>query len=491
MKLKLIALLLVFSPLLVLAQDEPALVKDFYKGIHAIPTSFVLNDHVNIMQVGIDDESFDVTAVDDHMQVLWRTTLSGYVISTSKFKDKILAVTATEYSKVKQNNNTFKGYIIDPANGKVLVEKVIFDGPQDYVSFPYVFTGDNGEIFKFAVRQSSFERRLHVGVAFISMNGYLKQFHETRDLDVIDFNEKLEPVFKIKPAITSGTFIQMNSNNRGDLFIGWYNNGSFDMVKYDSGKNTPSAPLATNVILDKDFLDSFGTDIFITPSKTNAGVIYYALTFKNPDKQTELGVGKLDFASGKKQYINEIFTKDHAKELKKGFVPINKKMDSPDLGPLRSLNVRMFREMNNHIVLSLTSTSSTTGMYGLWESEFNILLNNYDTDLNLKSQQIIPTSYTVPNRHLPIGYHNDKNKLYIVSNDKRGMTTLNGAICTIDLSTGQCERMDWLSKKKLGNSEMAASSSILWFGNSFVVPYLDMKGFSGSKYDITLQQNSY
>ena len=71
------------------------------------------------------------------------------------------------------------------------------------------------------------------------------------------------------------------------------------------------------------------------------------------------------------------------------------------------------------------------------------------------------------------------------------MTTLNGTISVIDLSTGQCERMDWLSKKKLGNSDMAGSSAVLWFKNSFVVPYLDMRGFSGNKYDITLQQNSY
>lgn len=219
--------------------------------------------------------------------------------------------------------------------------------------------------------------------------------------------------------------------------------------------------------------------------------MYYSFTFKNPDKETELGIGKLDFATGKKQYINEIFTKDHAKAVKKAYVVVNKKMDSPDLGPVKALRVRSLGEIENHLIISLTSTSSSTGMNGNWESEYSIILNSYDTDLNLKYQQLIPTNYTVPNRHLPTGYYHDKNKLYIISNDKTGMTTIDAAYTVIDMTTGQCDKIYWLSKKKIGNSHAAASASVLWFKDSYVVPYLDLKGFSGNKYDITLQQNSY
>ncbi|HZX58325.1 MAG TPA: hypothetical protein VFE54_06355, partial [Mucilaginibacter sp.] len=210
------------------------------------------------------------------------------------------------------------------------------------------------------------------------------------------------------------------------------------------------------------------------------------------DKETELGIGKLDFSTGKKQYANEIFTKDHVKGIKKSYVPVNKKMDSPDLGPIKALNIRSFGETDGRVVVSLTSTSYSSGMNGgTWDSEFNILLNCYDTDLNLKFQQLIPTTYTVPERHLPIGYYFDKNKLYILSNDKQGMTTLYATYSVIDLTTGKCDKMYWLSKKKISNSNCAASSSILWFADSYVVPYLDMRGFSGGKYDIILQQNNY
>ena len=94
---------LLLIPCVVLAQDEnPPLVKDFYKGVRAIPQSLVLNDHVNVMQFNLDDKNFDIVAVDEEMQVLWTTSLEGYVIATRKFKDKILVVASTEYGTVKK-----------------------------------------------------------------------------------------------------------------------------------------------------------------------------------------------------------------------------------------------------------------------------------------------------------------------------------------------------------------------------------------------------
>lgn len=496
MKKILVFCLLAFSSLFVSAQDNPVLSKDFYKGIRSVPLTFVLNDHINIMGLNLDDENFDIASVNDQMQIVWKITLKGYILSTARFKDKILAVACTNFSMSKRNNNTYKGYLIDPSNGKVLVEKIIFDGPQDNLTFPYVFTAD-GDFFKFAVRQSGFARKMHVAMpgmfSLISANSYIKEIHETKDLDVIDFNDKLEPIYKFKPVITEGTFLGLTCNNHNDLFIDWYNNGKMDIVKYEAGKDKPSRKITSNVVVDKDILDNFADeDIDITASKKNSNIIYSALVFKNADKEIELGIEKLDFATGQKKYTNEILTKDHIKGIKKSYVTVNKKMDSPDLGPVKTLSVRALKEIDDHLIVALSSTSSSTGMSGgIWISEYNILINSYDTDLNLKFQQLVPTTYTVPERHLPLGFYHDKNKLYVISNDKTGMTTINGTYSVFDLTTGQCDKMVLLSKKGIGNAHAAASASVLWFKNSFVVSYLDLKGFSGKKYDITLQQNSY
>jgi len=499
MKRNLFICLLALLPFIAVAQEEaPPLVKDFYEGTHTIPKSFVFNEHLNIMQFSPDNENSDIVAVNDNMQSVWKTSLAGHVISTSKFKGKILVVASTEFSNIKSTNNTYKGYLLDPSNGKVLVEKIIFDGAPGYLTFPYVFTGENGEIFKLVLRQSGFERRLHVAMpsllGIISMNSYHKQFHETKQLDAIDFNEKLEPVTKIKPVINEGVFLNLTSNNHGDLFVNWFDNGSMNMVKYDAGSDKPSKKIAASVTLDDDLLDGFdNNDIAMTASKQNNNLLYYTLVFKNQDKEMELGIGKVDFSTGKAQYVNEILTKDHLKAIKKAYVPVNKKMDSPDLGPVKALKVREFDEVGDHLIVALTSTSSAASSIGsgTWQSEYNILINSYDMDLNQKYQKLIPTAYSVPERHLPLGFYHDKSKLYVISNDKSGMTTLNGTYSVFDLATGQCEKMYWLSKKKIGNSHAAGSSSVLWFKDGFVVPYLDLRGISGNRYDITLQQNAY
>jgi hypothetical protein len=191
--------------------------------------------------------------------------------------------------------------------------------------------------------------------------------------------------------------------------------------------------------------------------------------------------------------VSEVFSKDHVKEIKKSFVPVNKKLNSVDLGSLKGLNVRSFYQKDGKLMVALTSTSfsSSTIGSGTWVNENNILINCYDPDLKFKFQQVIPTAYAVPERRLPVGFHFDKDKLYVLSNDKTGMTAESATYSCIDLASGKCEKMYWLSKKKIGNADAAGGGSVLWFANSFVVPYLDLRGFSGGKYDITLQQNSY
>ncbi|MEO6850780.1 MAG: hypothetical protein ABI166_09115 [Mucilaginibacter sp.] len=495
MKQKLLTCLLFILPFLAIAQDEaPPLITDFYQGAKEMPESFILNDHVNIMEFKNDNEDYNIIAVDDQMQTLWNTPIQGDVISASKFKDKVLIVTSTEFSKIKSNNNTFKAYLLDPANGKVLIEKVIFDGPQDYLVFPFVFTGD-GNIFKFAVRQSSFERRLHVGLpglfALISLDRYYKELRDTKDFDVIDFDEHLEPITKIKPVKNVGTFLDMTANNHGDLFINWFNDGNMNIVKYEAGKGTPASQLSCAVTIDEGVLHNFENHILISPSKKNYNVLYYALMFKNSDKEMELGIGKLDYSTGKSVYANELLTKDNIKELKKSFVPVNKKMDSPDLGYIKGMNVRTLTEVGDRVIVTITSRSTVSGNYSVSELEYNILINAYDTDLKLKYQQLVPTSYACLNRLLPMGYYHDSDKFYVLSNDKHGINTFRGTYSVFNLETGECEKMYWLTKKYIANYDLVGGSSALWFKNSFVVPYLHVKGMAGAKFDVTLQQNSY
>ncbi|HEY9001450.1 MAG TPA: hypothetical protein VIM89_08855 [Mucilaginibacter sp.] len=497
MKRQALAILLFFSPFLSFAQQEGPVVKEFYKSTRNIPATFVFNDQENIMTVNNDSENFDVIAVNDEMQQIWKTSLKGYIHVVKKLNDKILAIASTDFSSAKRYNNTFKGFLIDPASGKVLLEKVLYDGQQDYLTSPYFFTGE-GNFLKLAIRTTTIERRMHVAMpgmlSVISFNGYYKQYHQTTSLDVLDFNEKLEPVYKFKAAVPADeTFLGMASNNQGDLFVNWFGKDKIDFVKYDAGKDKPLKSISGSIVLDDDILKNLAEDMIdLAPSKKNSNVLYYSIAFRNPDKERELGIGKIDFSTGKNDYANEVFTKSHVKDIKKDFVPLNKKLGSPDLGGIKELGVRKLMEVDDHVIVilsSFSSQSSTIGS-GQWIIESNLLLNDYDSNLHLRSQQLIPSEYSVPNMPLPVGYYHKDNKLYVITNDKHGFTTLNAFVCIYNLSSNKFESMNWIPKKKIGSSEIAATSSVMWFKDSFLMPYLDVHMMSG-KFEVNLQKNSY
>jgi hypothetical protein len=335
------------------------------------------------------------------------------------------------------------------------------------------------------------ERKLHVVIPIVSLltPSYSKQYNETKSLDVIDFNEQLEAVNKFSPEINSGDFISWKCNNQGDLFIGWFNGTSLDFVKYKAGKNSPAGKISSEATFKKESKDlSPRGYIYIEPAKKAGDVLYYSLMYKNPaSKEMELGIGKLDFSDGKKQFVTEVFSKNHIKSLEKAFVPVNKKMDKPDLKEAKNLGIKEIREDNGRLVIALTATRFVDG----WGEEGSTLLNGYDGELNLKFQQFIPAGYTFPHRLLSSSYHFSNNKLSVVSNDKRGQVTVFATYAVLDLTSGQWDKMIWLSKKKISNSEFVGGESVLWYGNNFIVPYLDTRtGITNVKYDITLQQNS-
>jgi hypothetical protein len=498
MKRQIFAILLLLSPFFSFAQLEGPVVKDFYKATRNIPSTFILNDKVNIITVNDDFENFDVIAVNDQMEQLWKTSFKGYIHKVAKFNDKILVVASTEYSSAKQYNNTYKGFLIEPSTGKVLIEKILFDGTQNYLMSPYVFTGE-GKFLKLALRITALERRMHVTApgmfSLLSFNGYYKEFHQTSSLDVIDFNEKLEPVYKFKVTTPADeTFLGMGCNNQGDLFINWFSKGNLDFVKYDAGADKPSKSVKSNIVLDNDeIIKNLSSDLIeLTPSKKNGNILFYSIAFKNQDKERELAIGKIDFSNGKTNYANEIFTKSNVKDIKKNFVPLSKKLGSPDLGAIKGLDIRKLIEVDDHVIVTLSSLSTQSSSIGSgqWVTESNILLNDYDSNLQLRSQQLIPAEYSVPNMALPTGYYHKDNKLYIITNDKHGFTTLNALVSIYDLTTNKFESMTWIPKKKIGSSEIAASSSIMWFKDSFVLPYLDVHMMSG-KFEVSLQKNNY
>ncbi|MBD1364173.1 hypothetical protein IDJ77_10165 [Mucilaginibacter sp. ZT4R22] len=493
-KTLLITVLTLFTTIAVLAQnDDPLIMEDFAKGIKGSNT-FAFNDHLNVMQVTTDDDKFDLVAVNDKLEIVWRTSLAGYGIKTDKFQNKIVALASSDHSFFKGTTNTFLAYVIDPANGKVLAEKVVYKSTNDLVEFPQMYTGD-GAFFKLAVRQSGFARKIHVGIPIYSlftMNSYTREYNETRNLQVIEYNDKLDSISAFKPVISNGTFISLAWNKHADMFIGWLNGPTIEVYKYDAGKTKPSNMLTADVVFkeDKSIIPS---EHFMLKPSDNSNVLYYSMIYVNEDKDGELGIGKLDFATNKKLYVAQALDKATLKAIKKSFVPVNKKIDDVDMGYGKGMKLLYMDELDGKVVTAIASHSTRASAIsnGVFMIENSILINAYDQNLALKFQNVLPTGYIYPSRHLKTSFHFNKNKLYMVSNAKTGMTTLSGLFSILDIGNGQWDKMEYLSKKHISNSDYSDGSSVLWFSNNFIVPYLSPKMFSATKTDVTLQLNNY
>lgn len=495
-KALLIYLIILFSPLLASAQNEPQVIEDFIKDVKTSNT-FAFNDHLNIMQVSMDDENFDLIAVNDKMQVLWRTSLAGYGIKTDKLKGKIIALASADHSTMKGTNNTFVAYVVDPANGKVLANKTVYKSSDEYIEYPQMYTGE-GAFFKLAVRQTTYKRKLHLAgpaMSIFTTGDYMRKgLDATRAFKVVEYDDKLDSVKVFNLAISSGTFVSLAWNNHADMFISWLNGPSIEIYKYDADKTTPSNQLTVPVTF-KTRGDAVVSEYLYLKPAENRDELYYSIVYSNQNKDSELGIGKLNFLTGKKTYVVQILNGTNLKALKKAFIPINKDLDNIDFGDTRLMVVKYMNEISGRLIVAVASDYSeamgtaNSVSVNYYRREGALLINGFDQDLQLKYQQLLPANSSYPDFWLQTGYHVNKNKLYIVANKKRGSSSPFGVYGVFDITAGKWDKMERLSKKNLDSRSYSAGESILWFTNNFIVPYYSPKMFS-TKSDLSLQLNN-
>lgn len=477
-------LLIFLLPFASFAQDKnPPIFEDFAKGVKDCNT-FAFNDHLNVMQLTTDNDKFDLVAVNDKMQTVWKTSLAGYGIGIDKFKDKIVALVATDHSMLKGTNNIYRAYMVEPQTGKIISDKIVYQSGVDYMEMPQMYTG-NGDIFKLAVRQSAMKRTGTFGdylVTSLTLGANIDT-KGTRAIKVIDYNEKLDSVSAFKVPMSNGYFMSLAWNKSGDMFISWLNGPSIEIYKYDAGKTSPSNQMTVPVSLRSK--SAFTTNLIHLQPAADRNVLYYALMYLNGDKDPELGVGKLDFAKGAKGYVTQVLNKSNLKALKKGFVPPNKDFDDVDFGMIDGMGIRFIEEFDGKLMIATASEVSSSGV----KYQDNVLLNCYDANLNLSFQQILPTNIICVDSWPPIGYRSDGHRLRIVTNTKKGMASLQGVYAVMDMRTGKWERMEHLSKKHISDKDFIDGSTVLWFGDNFIAPYFTPRGTFKAKHDVTLQLN--
>jgi hypothetical protein len=466
-------------PFFVLAQNEPPVYKNFSKEIRGIYHSYKLNDHTNVVQIVLNDESFELVAIDDKMQVLWRTSLKGFAAGLGVLHGQIFATASSAYSDSKGLISPYTCFLVDGKTGKVIFQKVIYESKGETQEIAGIYSDEDASNITFIIRQT--------GTSQSSSPFKKNKYDETKDLTLVNLNNKLETIV-LKPKIPDGTFLNMIYNNKGDLFIvTGQKDKTIKVVRYEAGKTEPSAPIIQDIDLHSAS-DIENQPFHLYASKTDRNTIYLALVHKNPDRDNELTVGKIDFNSHAGQITNEVFNSSHIKSIEKSYVAFDKEFDKPDIGGSKfGVNIRHFEEYNGTLLVTLSDQFYTTvgnGISQVFERAF--VINGYDLNLKQKFQQLLPVEY---NYDFPItpGYYIANNSLYIVTNSNIHGFKLTPIMAQLDLNTG-----NWVKIQKLAiNKGRVTDHNVFWFKDSFIVPYMKLVGRFPPKEDIDLQLNLY
>jgi len=475
MKKILFQYLLLLLPVFAVAQNDPPVYKDFITHARELVNSFKLNDHVWVIETRISKESSEITAVDDHMQVLWRTTIDGYSVGAGRFMGHILALSASDYIGMKNRIlGPYTAYLIDEKTGKQISKKVFFDRKSDKIEFPSVYFNEDGSNFTFVIRQSK---------QGTQMFGYATKLSTIEDLTVIKLDDKLNPTIS-NPKFPDEEFVNMDCNYNGDIFLLTHakSEKNIKVTKYESQKfeSKELITLGMNVHDESDLNDRHG-EIFASEEDRN--IVYFAVIHRNPEKDDELSVSKINFGDHTAKSVNEPLTRSHIKEIEKAYVPFDKNQDKPDIGP-RGLREKYITESNGTLVVVISNQNADIGQYsssGFVES--SLIIKGYDANLASKFQQLMPSFYR-SNLYFPLVTHRYNNTLFMLAATGGG-NKLVDYYGQLDLVNGNWLKMTQLPKKGMKG---VPSPQVMWFADGFIIPYQE---FSTFRDDISLQLNSY
>jgi hypothetical protein len=124
-------------------------------------------------------------------------------------------------------------------------------------------------------------------------------------------------------------------------------------------------------------------------------------------------------------------------------------------------------------------------------TETSYLINGYDSNLNMKYQQIMPTKYSNTYMLLPGSFKITNNKLFMACNYEHGMHSFEGVTGSLNIETGTWDKMDILPKLKTDGTAFLNGNGVMWFGNNYIVSYFTPHTFSEHKYHLSLQLNQY
>lgn len=453
-----------------------------------------LSGNAIAMIVDVPKADFAVVTVDDKLNQKWLTELSGFPMSIGKFKNNVMVIAASDRSFFKSFTNQFKAYLLDEQSGKLLSEKIIYEGSKDYIETPEFFIAKDGSYFKMATRLTGLKRKVHIGLPIVGFFTALKMdkdFNESQSYTVIDFNDKLEQVQKMEPDMPDGDTWKASCGDDGSFIISTVDaaKGKCNVAIYLSSSPTPLKTVS--IPIDAGNQDDISTISFASSKKPL--INYIGIFYKNANKERSTLVAKIDFNNGTYTSNREVFDKEHLKELQKSFVPVNKKFWDLNFSNSKYLDIRQITEYNDKLVVTISPRSVYSSSHGSSTSEGSVLINAYNSEMKPLYHQFIPRDYvsTQMGEGCEVSFNLANNTLRMLANQADGLTAVATLYAEMDLESGKINKINMISKDDIKNSYYANTEYISWLNDSFVIPFVERIGIFSKRVDIQLLQLKY
>jgi hypothetical protein len=446
-----------------------------------------LSDNSLAMVVGIPKADFAVVNIDSKLAQKWLTQLSGYPLTIGKFKNTILVVAASDKSFLKSFGGSYKAYLLEEKTGKILSEKIIYEGNKEFIEDPDFFFATDGSYFRMSVRLTLMKRKTGILAVYQSDKSYPK----TQDFSIINYDGNLNQREIVHPRMPEGTQWITSNGPDGSLFIATVDNkgGKISAATYISNS---ADPLKT-VTIPMDIRKGKEINSILSTAGSAPFINYLAVVYENSDKETTLLTSKIDFKDGTSKVTKEVFDSKYIKELKKSFVPVNKKFDDLEFTKIEFLGVKHIIEYGDKLLVGVAPCFFQASNSVAATFDGSLLMKVYDQDLKGLYHQFIPRTYmSVDGEGSKIAFSLTGNTLRMVANRRSGsLSAVSSLYGEMDFLTGKMLKFNKVPDKDIKSGLYVNTESVTWLNESFILPYYDKQRVLRTTIDVQMQLLNY
>jgi hypothetical protein len=421
-----------------------------------------------VAPVQFDKMEYGLVFIDAKGNTKWQVRTKGFVVGLARLNDDVISFYSPEWSNGRPGKvikNLYAG-IYNSKNGKLIVEKVIFENKTEWNVDPKVMVTSDLQFAQVLIRYSQ-----HVNsLLFIAREA--EKLLTTEKISVISISGTNEfKIADIPSQSVKNRFISCSAISQGEFAIVSESDQVVTTERFNL--NDPSHPKKSTFTVNTS--GKFHPNGLIKYSQATPDVLYEALCFYDGDYKKQITVAKLDLKTEKITVTNISMNR----ELAESFPTNSKKNDKQFRNTINSMNLVDLVVQNDKVLLFtqvhalLPGPSRNRPTYGNNE----IMISSFDGNLRKTHSMVISREFEIfLESGEKFGYKIDGKKMHLIYNFNSGIARIGGQYAVVDLDNFTLINKTNLGREGLRGDASLEPQAIIWLEKSALVPYNNMAG---------------